>query len=193
MKKLLAMTLLCALTSSCTGSAGEPRSASLAGHSAARSDMDRTAAAVLYRAQSAYEDGDRAALSLALSRLDAVGLHPVGEEANDVFARWRAAADQPAITRGRILGPGFMVGELAPKEERALEQTFLSGRGAAISLSALEGRPLEISVRDSSDQSLCSKVAERVTCRWVPLYTHRHTITLRNPNTKKTRYQLVID
>ena len=60
MNKLLAMALLGALTSSCTGSAGEPRSASLAGHLAARSDTDRTAAAVLYRAQSAYEDGDRA-------------------------------------------------------------------------------------------------------------------------------------
>ena len=86
MNKLLAMALLGALTSSCTGSAGEPRSASLAGHLAARSDTDRTAVAVLYRAQSAYEDGDRAALSLALSRLDAVGLHPVGKEANDVLA-----------------------------------------------------------------------------------------------------------
>lgn len=194
MKRAWPIALCCVLASNCTQPAETLRSAPAASPSGGLSNAERTPEAVLYRAQSAFENGDQTDLSLALAQLDAVGLHPVGDEAKDVLARWRAAtADQTTVTRGRILGPGFMVGELGPKEERALEQTFLSGRGAAISLSSLGGRSLEISVRNSSDQSLCSEVAERVTCRWVPLYTHRHTITLRNPNAKKTRYQLVID
>lgn len=194
MKRVLLIALCCVLTSNCTRSTEAPRNAPVASTSVTPPSLERMPGAVLYRAQVAFEQDDLTGLALALSQLDAVGLHPVGDEARDVLARWRAAAaDRTHVTRGRVLGPGFMVGELGPREERVLQQTFLSGRRAAISLSSLETRSLEVTVRNRRDESLCREIAAHVTCHWIPLYTHRHTITLRNPNAKKTRYQLVID
>ena len=107
---------------------------------------------------------------------------------------WRAQSGAPPIPmRGRTLGRGYRSGTITPGSNTVIEQTFLSGQKASIALAAADGKVLGLSVLDAKDQPVCREQSQRTSCSWVPLFTQRHTIRLRNPGPGEVRYYLVID
>lgn len=151
-------------------------------------------ASALIAAQDAEQRADAQALGDALRRLDALGAKPVGEAASAEMRRWAALAPpgMPPM-RGRALGPGFRVGNLAPEGSRVFEQTFLAGKRASIVATAGGGMPLVLRVAADDTDPLCQRTAPRSSCNWTPLYTRRYSITLTNPGRKVRRYYLVIE
>ena len=134
------------------------------------------------------------ALAGALADVEALGGRPVDPADEAQLLAWRAQSGAPPIPmRGRTLGRGYRSGTITPGSNTVIEQTFLSGQKASIALSAADGKVLGLSVLDGKDQPVCREQSQRTSCSWVPLFTQRHTIRLRNPGPGEVRYYLVID
>ena len=154
------------------------------------SDAERLAAA-LVDADAAFARGDKARLTEALRRFDALGGKPL-DEASPELARWRAAAAQEPPLRGPALGPGYRSGQLPAGRSEQLEQVFLSGKRASVALSAPSGARLKLEVEDRSEEAVCGKEGNPNHCQWVPLFTDRYRIRIINPGATSVRYFLVV-
>jgi hypothetical protein len=151
-------------------------------------------AEALAAADRAAEAGDRPALARALADVEALGGRPESPAEEVLLAAWHAQSGTAAIPlRGRTLGRGYRSGTITPGSNMVIAQTFLSGQKASIALSAADGKVLGLSVVDGTDRQVCQEEARRASCSWVPLFTQRHTIQLRNPGPREVRYFLVID
>ena len=129
-----------------------------------------------------------------LADVEALGGRPVDPADEAQLLAWRAQSGAPPIPmRGRTLGRGYRSGTITPGSNTVIEQTFLSGQKASIALAAADGKVLGLSVLDAKDQPVCREQSQRTSCSWVPLFTQRHTIRLRNPGPGEVRYYLVID
>jgi len=148
----------------------------------------------LAAADRAAEESDQAALAAALADIEALGGWSEDPADEARLAAWRAQSGaSPAPMRGRTLGRGYRSGTITPGSNTVIEQTFLSGQKASIALSAADGKVLGLSVLDGQDQPVCREQSQRTSCSWIPLFTQRHTIRLRNPGPGAVRYYLVID
>lgn len=148
-------------------------------------------AEVVSEAAAAAEAGDRARLRGALDRLDRLGARAEGDMVQTV-AQWRAAAGgAPPALRGRVLGPAVRRGVIAPASEFLIQQLFLGGRPAAVAVSASPAAPLTVSVTDADRVEACA--APRAGCRWVPFFTQRYTIRVRNAGPRVATMYLVVD
>ena len=150
-------------------------------------------ALLLAEADTAFRDGTPVQLGQVLAELGALGINPLDEAGEQELALWTQKAEMPPAWRGRVLGPGYLTGTLPGRGSRTIEQTFLSGRKAAIAARSPDGDTVGIRVIDRNDEPLCKQVGARVSCQWVPLYTHRHQIEVYNPGRDKLRYFLVIE
>ena len=187
-----AFTLACLLAAGCA-----PLSADLpvaAGAPLTDATPQERLAEALRAADRAALAGDEAALAGALADVEALGGRPVDPADEAQLLAWRAHSGAPPIPmRGRTLGRGYRSGTITPGSNTVIEQTFLSGQKASIALSAADGKVLGLSVLDGKDQPVCREQSQRTSCSWVPLFTQRHTIRLRNPGPGEVRYYLVID
>ncbi|AKM10672.1 hypothetical protein AB433_12970 [Croceicoccus naphthovorans] len=157
-------------------------------------DPAQDIAALLVETEAAYREGQTETLGTKLAELGALGVKPIDDTGEATLAEWSARATlSPHAWRGRVLGPGFLTGTLPARGTRTIEQTFLSGRKAAVAVQSPDGRPVGIRITDDDDEPLCKQEAEKVSCRWVPLYTHRHRIEIYNPGRENVRFYLVID
>jgi hypothetical protein len=185
------LILACLMATGCApGSAGIPLAdAPFAAHTPQERLADALAAA-----DHAASSGDQAALAAALADIDALGGRPDDTAGEVQLAAWHAKSGiAPIPRRGRALGRGYRSGEIMPASNMVIEQTFLSGQKASIALTATGGGVLGLSVLDGKDQPVCREQAQLASCSWVPLFTQRHTIRLRNPGPVEVRYYLVID
>lgn len=135
---------------------------------------------------------DLAALRAALVRIDELGAKPSDDASAAQLAGWRARLPDLPPMRGRTLGPGYRSGVLGGGRQLTLEQTFLAGQSAAVAFSTSSGRRLELEIRNNGG-AVCSETGERRACRWIPTFSTRHAIALRNPGRERVRYFLVID
>lgn len=115
--------------------------------------------------------------------LDSLGVHPL-----DGSAHQRVAATP---FRGRVLGPAWQRGWLPAGGEARLEQQFMGGQRATIAVAGAPAAPLTLTVAEPGVEPVC-RDAPRA-CRWLPLYTQRYAITLRNPGAARVRFYLVLD
>jgi hypothetical protein len=176
------------------GCASVPRVAPLSEVSPAEQTPETRLAAALAAADAAAATGDRPALVRALADIEALGGRPEDRDGEAQLVAWQAKSGTPSIPlRGRTLGPGYRSGTITPGSNMVIAQTFLSGQKASIAVSAVDGKPLGLSVLDGEDKPVCREQAQRASCRWVPLFTQRHTIQVRNPGPREVRYYLVID
>lgn len=148
----------------------------------------------LWRAADAEKKGDKEGLLLALITIDALGAQPMGEDDEAALTRWRQQISEEQLPmRGRMLGPGFKSGNLAPGTSVSLEQIFVGGEAAQIALSSQENQSVHVRVTDFNDKEVCAKSATEVSCRWLPLFTQRHRIELVNPGRTDVGYYLAIE
>lgn len=149
----------------------------------------------LAEAETAYDQDKRARLGQLVSGLYASGLAPLQEDNTDLLGMWAAASGEAIVPmRGRLLGPAYVRGELAPGEVWTSAQTFKSGEPSTLAVSHKGSGPVSISVNDQRSRSVCAAARSRApSCRFTPLYTQRYSIELTNEGRERAVYFLVFD
>jgi hypothetical protein len=157
-------------------------------------DRAERVAEALLMADRAERASDKAGLAMAALRLERLGPKPQTEADAAMMGRWLASlpAGTPPM-RGRALGPAYRSGALQPGAVTHLNQTFLGGRSAQIVLRVSRGPTPRLVVRDQSDQQVCEADDDPVKCRWVPLYTQRHSIEIVNAGSGMSEFYIVFD
>lgn len=160
---------------------------------AAPGRAERVAEALL-NAASAERAQDADALARAALQLERLGATPQTEADSAVMLRWRASlpADSQPM-RGRALGPAYRSAVLNAGATTQLNQTFLGGRSAQIVLKVARGPAPQLVVRDQSDRQVCKADDDPVKCRWVPIYTQRHSIEIVNNGPGVSEFYIVFD
>lgn len=174
--------------------AGLAAGAALAGTTgSAASGTGELVAMALAEAQAARESGDDAALSRAIGVVERAGAHPLdGWAGPDPVPEWhRRAPSTSAPLRGSPLGPGYRLGQVPAGQSESFEQVFLSGRKASVSVATRDGKPVSLRVTDHDSRLVCQSGPG--TCNWVPLFTQRYRIEVRNGGLQKANYYLVVD
>lgn len=146
-------------------------------------------------AEMAHDLGEKARLGELVGALYASGIGPRSEEQADVLAQWAAfSGGEAAAYRGRLLGPAYVRGELAPGQRWKSAQTFKSGEPSTLAVSHKGSGPVSISVSDQRSRSVCAVGREATpACRFTPLYTQRYSIELVNEGPERAVYFLVFD
>lgn len=146
-------------------------------------------------AEEAYEGRENARLGQLVSALYASGLAPKHEDQGDMLGMWAMASGGEAKPyRGRLLGPAYVRGELAPGERWQSAQTFKSGEPSTLAVSHKGLGPISLSVSDARERSVCKKAGKGApACRFTPLYTQRYSIELVNEGQGRAVYFLVFD
>lgn len=135
----------------------------------------------------------RAELVAALDRL---GMTHADDSDDDPMARWRAEAAAGGHAtlpfRGRALGPAYRSGWLEPGANKALDQLFLAGETARISLTNADRLPMALTIIDPNSKVICQENGPPPgRCQWVALFTQRYRIELSNRGQTRLRYFLV--
>jgi hypothetical protein len=90
--------------------------------------------------------------------------------------------------------PAYRSAALASGATTQLNQTFLGGRSAQIVLRVSRGPTPRLVVRDQSERQVCKAlVDDPVKCRWVPIYTQRHSIEIVNTGPQMSEFYIVFD
>lgn len=152
-------------------------------------------AEALAEAETAHAAGESDKLTRLVRSLRASGVRLAGDDGEDMLALWaRAAGVDETPFRGRLLGPAYKRGELAPGERWSSAQTFVSGKPSTLAVSHNGAGPIRVSVSDQSSRLVCRPdTARRVACRFTPLYTQRYDIELVNEGSERAVYYLVFD
>ncbi|UAB78390.1 hypothetical protein INR77_01175 [Erythrobacter sp. SCSIO 43205] len=152
-------------------------------------------AQALADAEAAHENGEQTRLAQLVSALTISGLAPRDEGSTDYVSQWSLATGGEAIPfRGRLLGPAYVRGELAPGEVWKSAQTFKSGEPSTLAVSHKGSGPVSLSVSDQSARSVCNAPGQKApACRFTPLYTQRYSIELTNTGPGRAVYFLVFD
>lgn len=152
-------------------------------------------AQTLADAEMASDQDQKARLGELVNVLIASGVSPHDEQSTDLVNQWRqtASGNAPAY-RGRLLGPAYVRGTLAPGETWSSAQTFKSGEPSTLAVSHKGSGPISLSVSDQSARTVCT-ADERASpaCRFTPLYTQRYSITLVNEGPENAVYYLIFD
>lgn len=142
---------------------------------------------------SAAIHGDKRRLQAAALALRASGAVPAaGEE--DLTARWlRAAPASPrAAERDRVMGPGYRAFALDAGGGIAFEQIFLAGQRARIAVVSPRRADFHMRVRGEQQEIVCESSPSRALCDWVPSFTARFRIEMRNPGRQAAQYYVVL-
>lgn len=160
--------------------------------------FDRTVDALAV-GSAAIGAGDRTRLHRAAIELSASGATPL-PRGEDVAARWLAKAGRlaksgrgaPAPFRDRALGPGYLSIRLKRDGVWRLDQTFLAGRRARVAVVNAASGSFALQIIDDDRQTVCRASSLHRQCDWVPAYTARFTIEMRNPGPQPGQYFVIM-
>ncbi|MFT4053681.1 MAG: hypothetical protein QM681_04175 [Novosphingobium sp.] len=158
-------------------------------------DVNERVALALSSAQSAQGRADNEGLARALGVIERAGARPLdGWQGEDPVPAWRALVpSEQAPLRGSPLGPGYRTGKAQPGTSDSFEQVFLSGKKASIALSTPGDTPVTLQVLDAERRPVCTTADARRACRWIPLFTQRYVIEVRNAGSRAAEYFLVVE
>ena len=162
--------------------------------------VDRVALALARGERAEAASGQSAQLAESSRLLAVAGARPAEAGERDLALHWAklAAARGTQVNlvwRDRALGPAYRRGRIAPHSRVSLEQLFLAGRKAEIALMPVGGRaPLVLDVTDDKGALICRQKASDppAKCAWLPVYTTRHAIAVRNEGAVPADYYLVM-
>ena len=143
-------------------------------------------------AQSRRQSADKQLVE-AVATFGRIGLQAADPDDAAMLDGWRArVAPVTGVTwRGRVLGPAFRRGMLAPGETVRTEQLFMAGQQATVAVAAAKGSSVRLAVRGPGANAVCERGS--VDCRWQPIFTERYAIEVHNPTARPARYYLVTD
>jgi hypothetical protein len=160
------------------------------------------AVAAIASGNAALSKGDSRGLAEAERLLSASGARAAGD-APDVIVLWRKEAKSKGLAlpprlpplRGRVLGSAYKQALLTANKTMIIEQTYLAGQKAQISLIPSSGAQLSVAVMDGDGRTVCRReaAARPASCSWMPLWTSRYRIEVRNAAPRPAAAFLVID
>lgn len=155
--------------------------------------FDRTLAA-LAQGSDASQRADLRQLRHAAADLCASGAAPL-DGTDDLAARWSRRAGGKALPpfRDRALGPGYRSVTLAARGEWRSEQTFLAGQRARVGVVPAHAGPFVLQIVGDDHAPLCHASPSRNRCDWVPAYTARVSIVVRNVGPRAEEYLVVVE
>ena len=195
MMALIRIACMLGLLAACAPVVDAPPAQSASRGSLSTQDRAARVAVDLAAADLAFEQGDTATLAPLLTRLRAQGAHPLDSSNGDPIAQWEAASgDTGPPFRGRVLGPGYSRGRLAPGANAVLQQTFFSGQQTALSVGERNPAKLRLRVFDAKSRMVCEHApAHGKVCRFTPVFTQRYKIEIRNGSRRDAVYYLAIE
>jgi hypothetical protein len=151
------------------------------------------AADALARGLRAEARADRPALRAAVRALEESGAAPVAGQV-DAAAHWAqgSGARTGPATRDRALGPGYRQLTLSPGAATAFEATFLAGQRARVAVVPAPSSAIALRVSEVGQPAICDAAPARPVCDWVPGYTARFQIEVRNPGSRATRLFILV-
>ena len=152
------------------------------------------AVAALASGSEAASKGDIARLRVAVGDLRGSGATPVegGEDVGGRWSRTASAAPTPSY-RERALGPGYRSLSLRSGGVWRFEQTFLGGQRARVAIVPTRAGSFTMQVTGDDEEMVCAASPTHRLCDWVPGYTTRFTIELRNPGPTPGDYFIVME
>ena len=149
----------------------------------------------LAEADLAFENGDRDALAQRLQSIELAGAKPTDEYGRNALKLWRGDVPFSAPPmRGRVLGPAYRSGILAPGAQIETEQVLLGGKAVSIAAGTAPKGGLRLRIARGDGKTVCEQApAHARECRFVPTYTQRYRIELFNAGKQNARYHLVFD
>lgn len=156
----------------------------LLGAAAPPDDFSRVVDAV-----SAGDDPRLAVRRRAGEALAASGARPVAGTP-DLATAWGAAGTP--VFRDRALGPAYRIIAVDPGASARFDQVFLAGQRARIAVVAHGTAPARVAVTDDDGLPQCGASDPVGHCDWVPLWTTRFRIELRNTGVKPASYTIVV-
>jgi hypothetical protein len=156
-------------------------------------DAFSSALAALKAGVKAESNGSDSALRRAGARLSATGARPL-ERSADLAREWRRPGPQNSAEtfRNRALGPAYRRLTLNKGSTAHFEQVFLAGQRARVAIVPVNNAAFGLQVADDTGQSMCNSRSAKGQCDWVPLYTSRYSIDLRNHSERTASYVLVM-
>ncbi len=135
-------------------------------------------------------DNPRAAVRRSAGQtLADLGARPA-DGTRDLAAAW--GAKPKTAYRDRALGPGYRTVAVNGGGSEHFEQVFLAGQQARIAVVGHGAAPVRLAVTDDDGQPQCGASDPAGRCDWVPLWTTRYRIDLKNPGLKAASYTIVI-
>ena len=128
----------------------------------------------------------RAARTLAAS-----GARPL-DDGPDLAVAWASQGDKAPVYRERALGPAYKRVTIQSGAAVRFAQTFLAGRQARVAVVPDRSGRFELAVTDEDGAAQCT--AQRAgRCDWVPLWTTRFQIELKNPGPAPASYYIIVE
>jgi hypothetical protein len=186
--------LLLALVAACAVDHGHPSASS------APTDPHDLAVQALWQGQAAIARRDPASIERSLGMLAASGATPA--EGDDLAVLWsregariagRPLPQQPPF-RGRALGAAYRKAMVEPGVPLVIEQIFLAGKKARVSLVPGGNTALGLVVAQQGEPAVCTRevAAAPADCIWLPVWTTRYRIEVRNRGRSAAPVYLVI-
>ena len=144
-------------------------------------------------------NGSAQELADTAARLQDLGARPAEDEEDNRATIWLSAARERGLTgeappfRGRLLGPAYRSGMLAPGEVSETSQLFLAGEEAEVVAIPVEHTDLQLEIVEGEGERNCTPPATkaRSVCRWIPIFTSRYSIRVRNAGDRASEFYLV--
>ncbi|MEL7730505.1 hypothetical protein AAG612_13305 [Citromicrobium bathyomarinum] len=190
----LAVVVSLATTTGCTAPDEHGAALSAAVASVAMTSTERLAND-LSEADAAFERGDSETLAQRLRSIDLAGATPSDASGKDALQEWRASAPKETrALRGRVLGPAYLSGTLAPGALVHTEQLLMGGKSVSIAAGTAPREGVHLRIARADGKTVCEQSpAHARECRFVPTYTQRYRIELRNSGKRDARYHIVFD
>ena len=160
---------------------------------AAPDSFDRAVGA-LSSGSRAVTRGDRVTLVASAKALVESGATPQAGE-KDIARSWleRAHAKVPHATyRDRPLGPGYRTIGLPRGASAHFDQVFLAGQRARVAVVPLRPARFTMKIVDDAQQNVCDASSPRALCDWVPSFTTRFGIEVRNAGSAPASFVVVV-
>lgn len=160
---------------------------------AAPDSFDRAVGALSSGGKAAAR-GDRVALAVSANALLDSGATPQPGEM-DIARGWLRSvhAKTPrAAYRDRPLGPGYRTIGLPRGASAHFDQVFLAGQRARVAVVPLRQARFTVRIVDDAQQNVCDASSPRALCDWVPSFTTRFGIEVRNAGSTPASFVVVV-
>lgn len=167
---------------------------------AAASDPHDLAVQAIWTGEQALLRRDVASIEHAIETLAASGAMP--SQGSDLALEWQRqrqhiagrALRQPPPVRGRALGAAYRKTMVEPGHDLVLEQVFLAGQKAKVSVVPGGGAVFRFSVAEEKGNTVCTRDvgAAPAACAWLPIWTSRYRIEVKNRGRSAAHVYVVI-
>lgn len=168
--------------------------------SARSADPHDIAVDALWEGQAAIAERDADSIERVLALLDASGA--ASADGEDIALAWRKEGEdiagrpfaRPPPLRGRALGAAYRAAVIEPGRDLVLEQIFLAGKKAKVSVVPSGLADIRFSIAEQDGNAVCSRDVggSPATCTWLPVWTTRYRIEVRNEGRSAASIHVVI-